>query len=237
MPIRLLCETRLGPQVLGHLVEYDSDPAASVLSQTERPQRLDYASVPGRVSILEVLARDRSHESTGRGNNDFVRSHTNLHCRARELVVAVGHSVCDGLSERPDRKPPQLVAPAPNDDKVKTQFVVDPCCRAIDLLGGGAFKCHPPIVLRPILLEAEHLNEALPELARSATHEEERSRLSLNPPTGLWDRRFGSGWPPGWCVWAGRWVSGRVEPGLGCCGGLVAFGVGLRCAGRCAPLR
>ena len=61
--------------------------------------------------------------------------------------------------------------------------------------------------------------------------------LSLNPPTGLWDRRFGSGWPPGWCVWAGRWVSGRVEPGLGCCGGLVAFGVGLRCAGRCAPLR
>ena len=61
--------------------------------------------------------------------------------------------------------------------------------------------------------------------------------LNLNPPTGLWDRRFGSGWPPGWCVWAGRWVSGRVEPGLGCCGGLVAFGVGLRCAGRCAPLR
>ena len=64
-----------------------------------------------------------------------------------------------------------------------------------------------------------------------------RDALSLNPPTGLWDRRFGSGWPPGWCVWAGRWVSGRVEPGLGCCGGLVAFGVGLRCAGRCAPLR
>ena len=62
-------------------------------------------------------------------------------------------------------------------------------------------------------------------------------RFNLNPPTGLWDRRFGSGWPPGWCVWAGRWVSGRVEPGLGCCGGLVAFGVGLRCAGRCAPLR
>ena len=72
---------------------------------------------------------------------------------------------------------------------------------------------------------------------RPVTNEAVRQLLNLNPPTGLWDRRFGSGWPPGWCVWAGRWVSGRVEPGLGCCGGLVAFGVGLRCAGRCAPLR
>ena len=56
-------------------------------------------------------------------------------------------------------------------------------------------------------------------------------RLSLNPPMGLWVRRFGSGWPPGWCVCAGGRVSGRAGPGLGCCGGLVARGVRLRCAG------
>ena len=45
--------------------------------------------------------------------------------------------------------------------------------------------------------------------------------LSLNPPTGLWDRRFGAGWPLGWCVCAGRSVLGRagLECGAGAVGG------------------
>ena len=45
--------------------------------------------------------------------------------------------------------------------------------------------------------------------------------LSLNPPTGLWDRRFGAGWPLGWCVYAGRSVLGRagLECGAGAVGG------------------
>ena len=48
--------------------------------------------------------------------------------------------------------------------------------------------------------------------------------LSLNPPTGLWDRRFGAGWPLGWCVCAGRRVLGRA--GLGCGAGAVGGGWG-----------
>ena len=55
--------------------------------------------------------------------------------------------------------------------------------------------------------------------------------LSLNPPTGLWDRRLGPGgrWA-GACVRAGAfwgvqdWSAGLVR--------LVAGGVRLRCAGR-----
>ena len=45
--------------------------------------------------------------------------------------------------------------------------------------------------------------------------------LSLNPPTGLWDRRLGAGWPLGWCVCAGRRVLGRagLECGAGAVGG------------------
>ena len=59
--------------------------------------------------------------------------------------------------------------------------------------------------------------------------------LSLDPPTGLWDRRFGAGWSLGWCVCAGWRVLGRFGAcgtGVRGCGGLVALGVGLRCAGR-----
>ncbi len=47
--------------------------------------------------------------------------------------------------------------------------------------------------------------------------------LSLNPPTGLWDRRFGAGWLLGWCVCVGRRVLG--------CGGLEC-GVVVGCAAR-----
>ena len=48
--------------------------------------------------------------------------------------------------------------------------------------------------------------------------------FSLNPPTGLWDRRFGAGWPLGWCVCAGRRVLGRA--GLECGAGAVGGGWG-----------
>ena len=52
--------------------------------------------------------------------------------------------------------------------------------------------------------------------------------LSLNPPTGLWDRRLGPG---------GRWAGACVRAGAfwgvqDWGAGLVAGGVGLRCAGR-----
>ena len=52
--------------------------------------------------------------------------------------------------------------------------------------------------------------------------------LNLNPPTGLWDRRFGAGWPLGWCVCGGRRVLGRA--GLGCGAGAGWWRVGLGCA-------
>lgn len=67
--------------------------------------------------------------------------------------------------------------PPADDDTVKTEFVVNPCCRGINLLSRSAFECDPAIILRAIFWEAEHLNEALSELARSVTHKEERSRL------------------------------------------------------------
>ena len=64
-----------------------------------------------------------------------------------------------------------------------------------------------------------------------------RTVLSLNPPTGLWDRRLGAGWPLGLVRVCGPARFGACRIGVwGWCG-LVAGGVRLRCAGRCGRLR
>ena len=90
---------------------------------------------------------------------------------------------------------------------------------------GGAFAAKFRIA--PLALERVGI------LARVVTSITAAGLLSLNPPTGLWDRWLGPGgrWA-GACVRAGAfwgvqdWGAGLVR--------LVAGGVGLRCAGRSA---
>ena len=82
------------------------------------------------------------------------------------------------------------------------------------VLLGGTAMFHVLGWLRHMDVQVgEYSPEVVPEVHPTTPSPPRPTRprpVSLNPPTGLWDRRFGSGWPPGWCVWAGRWVSGRV---------------------------